>query len=177
MKLRQPCLLALLACLAGSGPFAGCKPKSQPGGSFPSQPSPQPQTPSNPPPVPMPPLSADVVPPDVRFTELHFEKGDAQYLLKVRARNNGPGTAHVNGGCSWRCPAGTILSGGATVVSGGFIVPGAEFSYFGIASGMCVGPPALLNLDCSMDVQGDVNGKPGVRTSSVKWSQQLQIPY
>lgn len=177
MLLRNSCPMLLLACLAiSSSAFVGCNQRSKPGES--SSPGPALQRPSNSTvPSPVPPISADPVPPDVRFADLHFEKEHDQYLLKVKARNNGQGTAHVNGGCTWKCPAGLILRGGAQVVSGGFIVQGGEFSYLGIASGMCAGPPALLNLDCSFDVQGDVDGKPGSQKKAVQWSQQVQIPF
>jgi len=124
------------------------------------------------------PVNGDPEPPAVDILGVRMQKQQTLYMVTADFYNRGPGTAGVNGSCRWQCPAGLILSGGAQVVSNGYLVQNREAPYSGIASGMCAGPPALMQLDCTVEVRGyDVNNHIGTRSKTVNWNGQVQAPH
>jgi hypothetical protein len=165
-------MVCLLACNRRStrGQDSGTSSTSSSGGSS-----------SSPDGTAPPPPAADPLPPEVRFVDLHFEKkSPTEYWVSLTAHNDGPGIAHVDGGCHWTCPVSPqTLSGNAWLISGGVIAPGRQFPYSAPASGMCV-PPLLSPLECSFEVKGMVFdqgvGRVGSQVKNVRWSQTVQIP-
>ena len=129
-------------------------------------------------PIPATPVSSDPDPPTVEVLSVAIQKqpGLNQYMVTAQLSNRGPGTANISGGCNWQCPEGLILKGGAQVVSGGYLVQDRQIPYSGIANGMCAGPPAFLQLNCSLEIRGyDVNDHVGNRARTVNWNGQVSV--
>ena len=132
----------------------------------------QPSTDTHPPGPTIKPVQPPPGPPSLAITRTEFLHAAGQYWLKATLRNNGPGTAYFSGGCTWKCPGGLTLSGGADIIQGGVLVAGRELPYEGIASGMCAGPPAQLQTDCSLRVHAEN----GTETALLNWSPVLPVP-
>lgn len=179
MKLRNCIVLACLAATACDPPGCGSSrrerlsPDSDSRRRDPLSPNP---APPNPAPAPAPARA-----PDVQFVSVAFEKQAGAYSLVGGVRNNGPGDAHFDGACNWTCPAGTVVGGGAQFISGGVLAAGGQRSYTQPASGMCAGPPAVLQVSCRLEVRAwrgsRAETESGSQVKIVNWSGQVRPPF
>ena len=140
-------------------------------------PEPPPVATQTPKPTPTPtPVEVESPPANVEIVGVEFTGSGPQYDLIATVRNNGPGTAYVNGLCSWKCPAG-IESSGAKQLFSGELMPerrDRQILVWTMASGTCAVP---LEVECKLTVHSLINGyKAGSQTKTVAWSQAVRIP-
>jgi hypothetical protein len=115
----------------------------------------------------------------VEFVSVVIEKRDEQIYLTATIRNNGSVTAYFdNGHCRWECPpGGRAVSGGTTFADGELLhANDKERSYRREVHNMC-DMPLAFELNCSVVVSSWVEGVKGSQTNTIKWSQQMQMPF
>ena len=91
--------------------------------------------------------------PVVRFTSARFTNEGGALWLNATIHNSGPGEAFFKALCTWKCPAGLTISGGAVVAPDNRLTQGKTGSFMAPASGMCDGPPAVLDIQCRVEVK------------------------
>jgi hypothetical protein len=106
-----------------------------------------------------------------------FEMRNGRYHFKLTVRNDGPGAAHVSATCNWTCQGGVVISGWSQVVKGGYLAAEQTQSYSALANGMCIGPPALINATCEVEMRGyGSDNKPSNQSRKRTWTGSVVVP-
>jgi hypothetical protein len=141
------------------------------------------ETPRQPPPPPPPPptLASPTQPPlpaDLQILGVNAalsSQGNNFRVLKVDVQNSEPGIANsFDLVCNWSCPGGSVSNYGAVIVQGGYLKGHGRFSYQNDGLIGCAGPPAILNLMCTVDVDKEIEE---TNESNNVWQGSVQIPF
>jgi hypothetical protein len=129
--------------------------------------SPTPSTPAPSSPIPSPQANLRIT--DVRVGKSNL--GNEHRFIAVDVKNNGDGIARgFDVVCNWNCPPGdSTISMGTHVVQGGYISGSGQFTYTTHARIGCIGPPAVLNVECIISPKG--------KHGQAKWSGKINIPF
>lgn len=108
---------------------------------------------------PPPPVAskADLTVSDVSLTKIADSDGSYTHKISINITNNGQSIAKgFECDVKYNCPSGTINSGAANIVQGGYIGPNKSTNYIQLLRIQCNPIPGMLDLKVVVDGNNDV---------------------
>ncbi|MCX2681868.1 hypothetical protein OOZ15_18075 [Galbibacter sp. EGI 63066] len=97
------------------------------------------------------------------------------HQIKVTIRNTGNAQAKgFSCGVNYKCPGGTTISGGNTIVQGGVLGSNRQFEYLRKVHIHCEPIPAFLDMEFNVDINNDVEE---TNENNNIYSRRMSIPF
>ena len=165
------CFIALLM-LAGCDDGSSTRTQPQPT-RVPAQPTSRPRPTA----TSLPAGTADLSLSGVSIVREDPQQGSPYYQFEGVVRNSGNAdTSGFEAGCTYTCPGGLTISGGFSLVQGGYIGSNSSFTYRSTNRISCDPVPAILtDVTCDVDSNNDV--QESSENNNTHNPGQLSVPF